>query len=63
MTKQITAIRTGEDMKVLPRAIIIDCPRCGEGDERSIGLNRCGLCECEFTVRRASMLPLRWDRR
>lgn len=28
----------------------IECPRCGEADERSIGLNKCGLCECEFSV-------------
>lgn len=30
--------------------MLIECPRCGEADERSIGKNRCGLCECEFFV-------------
>ena len=29
---------------------IVDCPRCGEGDERSIGVNVCGLCECRFSI-------------
>jgi hypothetical protein len=29
---------------------LIECPRCGEADERSAGTNRCGLCECEFRV-------------
>jgi hypothetical protein len=29
---------------------IIECPRCGEGDERAIGRNTCGLCECLFLV-------------
>jgi len=29
----------------------IDCPRCDEGDERSEGLNVCGLCECRFYVK------------
>lgn len=28
----------------------IECPRCNEADERSVGMNRCGLCECEFFV-------------
>lgn len=27
-----------------------ECPRCDEADERSIGLNKCGLCGCEFIV-------------
>lgn len=29
-----------------------DCPGCGEGDERPLGPNKCGLCECEFIVTR-----------
>jgi hypothetical protein len=33
------------------KAKTIDCPRCGEGDERPLGLNVCGLCECRFVVR------------
>jgi hypothetical protein len=28
----------------------IDCPNCNEGDERTPGMNRCGLCECQFSV-------------
>jgi hypothetical protein len=28
----------------------VECPRCDEGDVRSIGENRCGLCECRFYV-------------
>jgi hypothetical protein len=28
----------------------IECPRCGEADERPQGFNKCGLCECEFVV-------------
>jgi hypothetical protein len=28
----------------------MDCPRCGEGDNRHFGMNRCGLCECEFFI-------------
>lgn len=40
-----------------PRAIpIVDCPRCGEGDDRSIGMNRCGLCEYEFFVTREGVV-------
>jgi hypothetical protein len=30
---------------------IVDCPGCGEGDERHFGINVCGLCECRFWVR------------
>lgn len=30
---------------------IVDCPKCGEGDERAVGLNVCGLCECRFYVK------------
>jgi len=56
MAKQITAIRKGLDMQTIPRSPIIDCPRCDEGDERSIGLNVCGLCGCRFTVGRRSHL-------
>jgi hypothetical protein len=29
---------------------LIECPRCNEADERSLGFNRCGLCECTFVV-------------
>jgi len=29
---------------------IIDCPNCNEGDDRSLGMNVCGLCECRFVV-------------
>jgi len=36
----------------MPKGPIAECPRCDEGDERSIGRNRCGLCECEFFVAR-----------
>lgn len=28
----------------------INCPRCGECDDRSLGANVCGLCECRFVV-------------
>jgi hypothetical protein len=28
----------------------IECPRCDEADERVQGVNKCGLCECEFYV-------------
>jgi hypothetical protein len=28
----------------------IDCPNCGECDDRNLGENRCGLCECRFVV-------------
>ena len=28
----------------------VECPRCGEADRRSLGMNVCGLCECEFFV-------------
>jgi hypothetical protein len=30
--------------------VLIDCPRCNEGDERAIGVNVCGLCGCTFIV-------------
>lgn len=30
--------------------LLIECPRCGEQDQRSVGTNTCGLCECEFFV-------------
>lgn len=30
--------------------LLIECPRCEEADKRSIGFNKCGLCECEFLV-------------
>lgn len=33
------------------KPIIVECPRCNEADERSLGENRCGLCECRFVVR------------
>jgi hypothetical protein len=29
----------------------IDCPNCGECDDRNLGENRCGLCECRFVIR------------
>lgn len=32
--------------------MLIECPKCNEADERYFGLNRCGLCECEFLVSR-----------
>ena len=28
----------------------IDCPNCGECDDRNLGENRCGLCECRFVI-------------
>lgn len=28
----------------------IDCPNCGECDDRHLGENRCGLCECRFAI-------------
>lgn len=28
----------------------IDCPNCGECDDRNLGMNRCGLCESQFAV-------------
>lgn len=31
-------------------AKIVDCPKCGEGDERPLGPVVCGLCECRFIV-------------
>jgi late competence protein required for DNA uptake (superfamily II DNA/RNA helicase) len=31
---------------------LIECPRCGEADERNEGTNQCGLCECRFFVQR-----------
>lgn len=30
--------------------MLIECPKCNEADERPVGMNRCGLCECEFFV-------------
>jgi hypothetical protein len=33
-----------------PHPPVVECPRCNETDERAIGMNRCGLCECEFFV-------------
>jgi hypothetical protein len=30
----------------------IECPRCGEADDRHEGINICGLCECRFAVMR-----------
>lgn len=30
--------------------MLIECPKCGEADKRAIGMNKCGLCECEFFV-------------
>jgi hypothetical protein len=31
--------------------MIVECPRCNEGDERRLGMNACPLCECRFWVR------------
>ena len=36
---------------------LIERPRCDEADERSDGLNVCGLCECRFTVREGEIVP------
>lgn len=40
----------------------IECPRCGEADERAWGVNRCGLCECQFLVhmKRGSLRVTPW---
>ena len=35
---------------------IIECPRCHEGDERSHGLNRCGLCGYAFYLATSDFL-------
>lgn len=40
----------------------IDCPNCNEGDERNLGLNVCGLCECRFVVNSYSRKAV-WTRR
>lgn len=29
---------------------IIDCPNCGEGDQRNLGENLCSLCGFKFVV-------------
>lgn len=29
---------------------IVECPRCDEADYRGLGVNVCGLCECQFWV-------------
>lgn len=34
----------------------IECPRCGEADQRADGVNVCGLCECRFFVQ-PNVLP------
>ena len=37
-------------LKVEIKSFEAECPRCGESDDRSVGLNICGLCECRFVV-------------
>lgn len=39
----------------------IDCPNCGECDDRNLGVNRCGLCECQFAIESYST-KAKWQR-
>lgn len=32
------------------KVLTLECPRCDETDVCSIGMNKCGLCDCEFFV-------------
>ena len=41
--------------------MLMCCPRCDETDERHVGINRCGLCDCEFIVGRKGKITLSSD--
>ena len=39
----------------------IDCPNCGECDDRNLGENRCAACECRFVIQSYSTKAVwRW---